>query len=276
MTKELDTLQQVYNVVVSFLIEYSFQIIGAIIILIVGFWLAGKLARLTASFSQKHGLNQTLSGFLGNLTKVLVLTFVLIIVIGKFGISVAPFIAALGALAFGSSFALQGPLSNYGAGITIILTRPFVVGDTITVKGVSGVVDEIKLAATTLSSEDNEKIIIPNKHVIGEIIHNSFANKIVEGQVGISYSDDPEKAISIINQILAETDEVAKDPHPRVGIAEFGDSSINIGLRYWIPTRKYFQIMYRINSAVFKAFGEQNITIPFPQRDVHVNGRLEQ
>jgi len=275
MEKELDTLQQVYNLAVNFVVEYSFQIVGAIIILIVGFWLAGKLARLADTFGRKHGLNPTLSGFLGNLVKVLVLTFVLIIVIGKFGISVAPFIAALGALAFGSSFALQGPLSNYGAGITIILTRPFVVGDTISVKGVNGVVEEIKLAATTLTSEDNEKIIVPNKHVIGEIIRNSFANKIVETTVGISYNDDPEKAIAIVKEILADTPEVAKEPPPRVGIAEFADSAINIGLRYWIPTRKYFQTLYQVNGAIFKAFGEQNITIPFPQRDVHLSGRLE-
>ena len=274
MEKELNTLQQAYNLVVGFLVEYSFQIVGAIIILLVGLWLAGWLGRLTRNFCLGHKLDQTLSGFLANLVKVLVLVFVGVVVIGKFGISIAPFIAALGALAFGSSFALQGPLSNYGAGITIILTRPFVVGDTISVKGVSGIVDEIKLAATTLTSEDNEKIIIPNKHVIGEIIHNSFANKIVEGQVGISYGDDPEKAIAIITRILAATEEVAEEPKPRVGIAEFGDSSINLGLRYWIPTRKYFQTLYRINGAIFKAFGEEKITIPFPQREVKVSGRL--
>ncbi len=275
MEKELNTLQQAYNVVVAFLIQYSFQIIGAIFILFIGIWLAGKLARLALKLCQKHGLDITISTFMANVTKVLVLSFVLIIVIGKFGISIAPFIAALGALAFGSSFALQGPLSNYGAGIVLILTRPFVVGDTISIKEVHGVVEEIKLAATTLTSPDHEKIIVPNKHVIGEVIRNSFATKIVEGQVGISYGDDPEKAIAIITGILAANPEVAKEPPPQVGIAEFGDSSINIGLRYSIPTRKYFQTLYRINGAVFKAFGEQNITIPFPQRDVHVNGRLE-
>jgi small conductance mechanosensitive channel len=274
MSKEIDTLQHVYNVVVSFIIEYSFQIIGAMIILVLGVWLAGKVARLILKLCQKHGLDLTISTFLANLIKVVVLAFVLIIVIGKFGISIAPFIAALGALAFGSSFALQGPLSNYGAGITLILTRPFVVGDTISVKGVHGVVEEIRLAATILTSEDREKIIVPNKHVIGEIIHNSFANQIVESSVGISYGDDPEKAITIIRQVLANTGEVASEPPPQVGIAEFGDSSINIGLRYWIPTRKYFHLRYRINSAIFKGLGAANITIPFPQRDVHISGRL--
>ena len=271
MEKELDTLQQAYNVVVSFIIEYSFQIVGAIIILIIGVWLAGKLARFTLKLCQKHGLDLTISSFLANVAKVLILGFVLVIVIGKFGISIAPFVAAIGALAFGSSFALQGPLSNYGAGITLILTRPFVVGDTISVKGVHGVVEEIHLAATTLTSADKEKIIVPNKHVIGEIILNSFANQIVENKVGISYGDDPEKAVAIIRRILADTPEVASDPPPQIGIDNFGDSSIDIGLRYWIPTRKYFHLRYQINGAIFKTFGEQNITIPFPQRDVHIS-----
>jgi small conductance mechanosensitive channel len=96
---------------------------------------------------------------------------------GKFGISIAPFIAALGALAFGASFALQGPLSNYGAGLMIIIARPFVVGDTITVKNVSGIVEEVTLATTILTTEDGEKITIPNKHIVGEILNNSFANR---------------------------------------------------------------------------------------------------
>jgi small conductance mechanosensitive channel len=275
MEKELDTLQQAYDVMVKFIIEYSFQIVGAIIILVIGVWLAGKLARLTLKVCQDHKLDLTLSNFSANAVKILVMVFVLIIVIGKFGISIAPFIAALGALAFGSSFALQGPLSNYGAGITIIITRPFVVGDTISVKGFHGVVDEIHLAATYLTSEDKEKIIVPNKHVIGEIIRNSFTNQIVETKVGISYADDPDKAIGLVRRVLGEHPEVASEPPPQVGIEEFGDSSINLGLRYWIPTRKYFQLKHHINGAIFKAFGAENITIPFPQRDVRLSGRLE-
>lgn len=274
MDKEMATLQQAYNVITAFLIEYSFQIVGAIIILIIGSWLAGKLARLTLKLCQDHHLDPTLSAFSANVVKVLVMIFVMIIVIGKFGISIAPFIAALGALAFGSSFALQGPLSNYGAGITIILTRPFVVGDTITVKGVNGVVDEIHLAATTLSSEDKEKIIVPNKHVIGEIIRNSFSNQIVEGSIGIAYGDDPEKAIAIIRAILAEHSEVATEPPPQVGIEEFGDSAIKLGLRYWIPTRKYFQLKHQINGDIFKTFGTERITFPFPQREIRIRERI--
>ena len=225
MSEELETLQKFYNIVVEFIVTYSFQIVGAIIILIVGFKLACWLGRLVVGFCEKHDLDITLSKFLGNMVKVLVLTFVIIIAIGKFGISIAPFIAALGAIAFGSSFALQGPLSNYGAGLSIILTRPFVVGNTISVQGVSGVVDEIRLAATILSTEDEEEITIPNKHIVGEITLNSFENRIVEATVGISYGDDPQKAVDVLSETLENIAEVVKEPPPQIGLDEFGDSS---------------------------------------------------
>lgn len=269
MEQELETIQKLYNVIVEFLVTYSFQILGAIIILIIGIKIAGWLGRLVSNFCEKHDLDVTLARFLGNVVKVLVLTFVIIIAIGKFGISIAPFIAALGALAFGSSFALQGPLSNYGAGLSIILARPFIVGNTITVQDVSGVVDEIRLAATILSTEDGEVITIPNKHIVGEIIHNSFENKIIETTVGISYGDDPQKAVDVLTEALNAIPEVIKEP-PQIGIDEFGDSSINIGLRYWVETKKYFQSKYKVNLAIHHGLAEAGITIPFPQREVRM------
>ena len=195
----------------------------------------------------------------------------MIIAIGKFGISIAPFIAALGALAFGTSFAIAGPVSNYGAGLVIILSRPFIIGNTITIKDVSGVVEEIHLAVTILTTEDDEKITIPNKHIVGEILQNSFANKVVEGSVGISYEDDPENAVAVIQRALADIDDICSEPPPQIGIEAFGESSIDLGLRYWVPTKKYFQTLYRGNMAVHKALREAGITIPFPQRDVRLS-----
>jgi len=271
MQNELETVQQVYNVVVEFIINYSFQIVGAIIILIIGGKLAGWLGRLVTRLCEKKDVDITLSRFLGSMVKILVLIFVIIIAIGKFGISIAPFIAALGALAFGSSFALAGPVSNYGAGLVIILTRPFVIGNTITINKVSGVVDEIHLAVTILSTEDDEKITIPNKHIVGEILLNSFANKIVEGTVGISYGDNPEMAVKVIQDALATIDDICKEPPPQVGIEAFGESSIDLGMRYWVPTKKYFQTLYRGNMAAYTALKDAGINIPFPQRDVHLH-----
>ena len=239
MQEELQTIQKVYDVLAEFVINYSFQILGAILILLIGGKLAGWLGSSVARLCEKRNLDVTLSRFLGNMVKILILTFVIIIAIGKFGISIAPFIAALGAIAFGSSFAIAGPVSNYGAGLVIILSRPFVVGNTISIKGVSGVVDEIRLAATILSTEDDEVITIPNKHIVGEILHNSFGNKIVETTVGISYDDNPEQAVSVLHQALAQIEDICA------------------------------------NLAVHKALTEAEITIPFPQRDVNMKGKTE-
>jgi small conductance mechanosensitive channel len=271
MQKELATIEKIYSIVTDFTVNYSFQILGAILILIIGVKIAGWLSKIVANFSEKKKIDITLARFFGNVVKMVVLTFVFIVVIGKFGISIAPFIAALGALAFGASFAVQGPLSNYGAGLVIILTRPFIVGNTITVKGIGGVVDEIRLAATILSTEDGEEITIPNKHIVGEILRNSFANRIVETTVGISYKDDPQKAILVVKKTLDKITGVCQDPSPQIGIQEFGDSSINIGMRYWIPTKKYFQTLFNVNLEVHQALLEAEITIPFPQRDIHLS-----
>lgn len=271
MQNELDTLQQVYNVVVEFVINYSFQIMGAIIILVIGAKLAGWLGRAVTRLCEKKNVDITLARFLGSSVRIITLAFVIIIAIGKFGISIAPFIAAIGALAFGTSFAIAGPVSNYGAGLVIILTRPFVIGNTISIDKVSGVVEEIHLAVTILTTEDDEKITIPNKHIVGEILLNSFANKIVEGSVGISYADDPESAVAVIQKALAGIEEVCQDPPPQVGIAAFGESSIDLGIRYWVPTKKYFQTLYRGNLAVHKALKQAGVTIPYPQRDVHLS-----
>lgn len=271
--QEIETVQKIIDVVTEFLIKYSFQIIGALIILIIGLKLSGWLSRVVLRVCDKRNVDVTLARFFASSTKLMVMVFVVIIAIGKFGISIAPFIAALGALAFGSSFAIQGPLSNYGAGLTLILTRSFVVGNTISVQGVSGVVEEIRLAATILTTEDGEELTIPNKHIVGEILVNSFANKVVETSVGISYDDDPERAIDELKRVLEQFEDVCKDPAPQVGIEAFADSSINIGLRYWVPTKKYYNQMYQVNLAIHKALAEAGISIPYPQRDVHLVGR---
>jgi len=268
--EELQMLQKIIDLVVEFCIQYSFQIVGALIILIIGLKLSGWLSRLVLRVCEKRNIDITLAKFLASSVKILVMMFVIIIAIGKFGISIAPFIAALGALAFGSSLAIAGPLSNYGAGLTLILTRPFVIGNTITVQGVSGVVDEIRLAATLLDTEDGEQITIPNKHIVGEILVNSFENKVIETSVGISYRDDPEKAIEVLQQVLAGFEEITREPAPQIGIEAFADSSINIGLRYWVPTKMYFHLLYQVNLAIHKALTEAQISIPFPQRDIHI------
>lgn len=271
MNTEIEYLGNAINIANQFIINYGFQFIGAIIILVVGWQIAKWIAKLTLKFCERAKLDITLSRFFSNLAKTLVLVFVIIIALGKFGITIAPFIAALGAVAFGSTIALQGPLSNYGAGLTIILTRPFVVGDTIKIQGITGVVDEIKLAYTLLSNEDGEVITIPNKQIVGEILSNSHSNLVVENIIRIDYKHDPEKAINIIRNILESTKDVSVDPRPLVGIEKFGESAIELGMRYWVPTKRYFEIQYLVNGRIKREFYEQEISFACPRMDVHVS-----
>ncbi|MBU1342702.1 MAG: mechanosensitive ion channel [Proteobacteria bacterium] len=270
MKDEITAVQKTIDTLIEFCVGYGFQVIGAIVILILGAVVAGWVAKLIFGMMQRKSIDITLSKFLSNIVKILIIVFAVIIALGKFGITIAPFVAALGAAAFGASFALQGPLSNYSAGFLIIMTRPFIVGNTISVAGVSGIVEEIKLACTILTDEEGEMITIPNKSIIGEILHNSQENKIVQGVIGISYDSSPEKAISIIQDVLSKNKDVNSEKDPNVGIKEFADSSVNIGFRYWVPTVKYFHTSYAVNLAVFTALKDNDINIPFPQRDVRI------
>ena len=270
MQDEMKAMQTLIDTVIDFFVNYSFQVVGAIIVLVAGI-IAGRVVSsfLIKLFEKKH-LDITLSRFVASVVKGIVIGFAVIIALGKFGITIAPFVAALAAMAFGASFAIQGPLSNYGAGLCIIITRPFVVGNTISVAGVSGIVQEVHLGATVIQDEDGVIITIPNKHIVGEIVQNSDQLRVVEEMVGISYDGDPEEAVEIIKKALSGFQEISTDPVPQVGIQEFGDSAINVGFRYWIPSNRYFQILYAVNLAIYKGLREGQIDIPFPQRVVHM------
>lgn len=255
---------------VDFMVTYSFQIVGAVIIMIIGFLVSNWVSNALLRLQERRNIDVTLRQFIASAVRLLVLLMFLIIAVGKLGISITPFVAAIGGLAVGASFALQGPVSNYGAGVVLILTRPFKVGDTIRVVEQAGIVQEINLAYTVLYTEDGEQIVIPNRHVVGEVLTNSWQYRVVEGVVGISYGDDPERAIILLRQVLSDDPDVAKAPPGQVGIGAFGDSAVEIAYRYWVPTESFFEVQYRVNLAVWKAIGTAGITIPFPQRDVHL------
>lgn len=268
--QELEQVTAIYNMIVEFFVAYSFQIIGALIIMLLGFWIAGKVANWVFALTQRHNLDITLSRFVTSCTKILIIAMVAIVALSKLGISVTPLLAMIGAIGLGAGLAVQGLLSNYSSGLTIVLTRPFVVGDTITVQGVSGLVKEVHLSHTLLTNEDGVDIMIPNKHIVGEIIHNSQANTLAEIAIDIAYSADPEIAIAAINDALSAFEEISGEPKPQVGIEVFAGSGITIGIRAWLPTVKYFDTLYRVNLAVFNALKDKDIEIPFPQREVRI------
>lgn len=254
----------------DFMVTYSFQIVGAVIIMIVGYLVSNWAGNAILRLQERRNIDVTLRQFISSALRLLVLVMFIIIAVGKLGISITPFVAAIGGLAVGASFALQGPVSNYGAGVVLILTRPFKVGDTIRVVDQAGIVKDINLAHTILYTEDGEQIVIPNRHVVGEVLTNSWQYRVVEGSVGISYGDDPERAIALVLQVLHDDPDVAKDPPGQVGIGAFADSAVEIAYRYWVPTGSFFEVQYRVNLGVWKAIQAAGITIPFPQRDVHL------
>ena len=270
MDEEIQQITAIYHMIVEFFVTYSFQLVGAVLIIIIGFWLGGKVATLIHSICQRHSLDVTLSTFLANTAKILVIAIMSVIAMGKIGISIGPFVAALGAVSLGAGLALQSPLSNYGAGLNLILTRPFVVGNTISVQNVTGIVEEIQLAYTRLTNEDGIEITIPNKHIIGEVIHNSRADTLIELEVGISYNADPEQAVLVIKQALAGLHVDSERNNPVVGIDSFGDSNITLAARLWAPTCNHFRVRYQANSAIYAALKQAKIEIAYPQREVRM------
>jgi small conductance mechanosensitive channel len=267
---ELDQMQKIYQFVVDYLTQYSFQILAALIIFVIGYVVAGKIARWVLTLCEKQSLDVTLSRFLANTSRMLIVVMISIISLGKLGISVTPFIAAIGAVSLGAGLALQGLLSNYAAGFNIILTRPFVVGDTIKVQGVVGIVKEVLLAQTVLIDEDNVEIMIPNKHIVGEILHNAREASVIELTVGIGYQHNPLEVCELLLQALTQDETLAHQQPPQIGIDHFGDSAIVLGVRLWMPTHQLFQSKYRANQCIYNTLQQANITIPFPQQVVHL------
>lgn len=267
MELELDTVTRLVEKGIEFGLAYGFQILGGLVFLIIGLKVGGWLGVRVALLCERKGIDVTLSRFFGNVAKIVVVIFVVIATLGNFGITIAPLIALAGASAFGLTFALQGPLSNYGAGLAIILTRPFVVGNTVKIQNVSGVVEEVTLAATVLRGEDRETITVPNKEVVGQILVNSEANRIVESVLYVAADDDPLGVADLIRNVLVE----ALDPEiapPQVGIQDFAYGGVVIGVRYWAPSTQYFQTRFDMNAKIKRALDDAGVKLlkaPWPE-----------
>lgn len=260
MEKEIQTVTKLIDDMIAYVVAYGFQILGALVFLGVGLiaagWVGGQVTRL----AQARNIDITLARFLGNMVKILLVVMLVIITLGNFGITIAPLIALAGAAAFGATMAIQGPLSNYGAGLSIILSRPFVVGNTITVHNTFGVVEEVKLAATILLGEDGERITIPNKDIVGQVIVNSDVSRVLESRLFVTAAD-AERAVSILRQTLQGFEDVRQDPAPQVGIQDFAYGGVVIGLRAWVPSRKYFPTRYAVNGAALVALKAAGISL---------------
>jgi len=270
IAQELEQIQEIYMMITTYLVTYSFQIIGAIIILIIGFLVGRRMGNWISALCERRNMDVTLSRFFASFTRITIVAVAFVIALPKLGIEITPFIAAIGAMGLAAGLAVQGLLSNYGAGLSIILARPFVVGDTIRVQGVWGVVKEVHLAFTELTNEDGEIIIVPNRHIVGEIIHNSQADTVVELTVGIEYVSDTEVAVAAIQKHLEKLAGVSDKRPVQVGIDNFGDSSIDIGVRCWVKTEQFHETRFACNRAIQLALQESGIGIPCPQREVRM------
>lgn len=261
MEQEIQTLTILFDNLVEFVVAYGFQILGALVVLFIGLKACNWASRKTVEFGTKRNFDPTLTKFAGNVIRIFLIAVVAIITLSNFGITIAPLVALAGAVAFGGTLALQGPLSNYGAGLAIILTRPFTVGSTIQVQNTFGVVAEISLAATVLNGEDGERITVPNKEIVGQIIVNSHQHRVVETRFFIAHDQDSDKAIEAFKTAIARYPADEGAPRPLVGIHDFTYGGIILGARFWVPSLKYYQSRYAVNRDVLGALKAAGISL---------------
>lgn len=251
---------------------YGLKLIAAIAIFIIGRWAAKIVRRVIERLMEKSKMEATVSGFLGNITYFALLAFVIIAVLSQLGIQTTSFIAVLGAAGLAIGLALQGSLANFAAGFLMIIFRPFKVGDFIEGAGVSGVVEEIQIFSTRLRTNDNKTIIVPNSKLSGDNIVNYSAKdtRRVDLVVGVSYGDDLAKVKSVLSEIIASDTRILSDPAPLVAVSALADSSVNLVVRVWVNSGDYWPVTFDTTEAVKLRFDAEGISIPYPQRDLHM------
>ena len=251
---------------------YGLKVLAAIVIFFIGRWIAKALKRLTERVMTKNNVDPTLISFVGDLTYVALLVFVVVAAINQVGVQTTSFIAVIGAAGLAIGFALQGSLANFAAGFLLILFKPFKVGDYIEGAGVAGVVEEIQVFVTKLTTPDNKAVIVPNSKMTGDNIINYSAkeNRRVDLVVGVSYDADLSQVRTTRIDILSTDDRILKDPEPQIAVSELADNSVNFVVRPWVKTADYWGVFFDTTESVKKRFDAEGIGIPFPQRDVHL------
>jgi small conductance mechanosensitive channel len=252
--------------------SYVEILVWALVTLILGMWVAKIITNIIVKQLTKREIDQTVVKFLASLIKTALYAVVILATLGQLGIETTSFIALIGAAGLAVGFALQGSLSNFAAGVMLIIFRPFKVGDFISAAGEMGSVHSIAMFVTTLKTPDNKTIFIPNAKLTSDNITNfsTEATRRVDFVFGIGYSDDIDKAKSTINEILDADSRILKDPAKQVVISELADSSVNITTRAWVNAADYWGVYFDVTEKVKKTFDERGISIPFPQTDVHL------
>ncbi len=252
--------------------KYSLQLITAVIILFAGFFIAGKVKKWTQAGMEKAKMDITLAKFLSSMGKYGVLAFTGIAVLAQFGIQTASLIAVLGAAGLAVGLAMQGTLSHIAAGVMILIFRPFKVGDYIDGGGESGTIDEIGLFNTIMNTVDNVRIIIPNSRLWDGSIRNYSANaqRRMDLVVGISYADDIDKALKILDKIASQDERVLTKPERQILVTNLGESSVDLTMRLWTKKADFWGLRFDTMKKVKQIFDKEGITIPFPQRTLNI------
>ncbi len=253
-------------------ITYGLKIMAAIVIFFAGKWVAKFLRRLIARGMERAKVDPTLSSFAENVAYTLLMIVVILAALNQLGFQTTSLIAILGAAGLAVGLALQGSLSNFAAGVLLLLFRPFKTGDFIDAGGTMGIVESIQIFTTHLRTPDNRAVIVPNAQITGGTITNFSAKdtRRMDLVVGVSYDDDLAKTKAVLQEIIEKEERLLKDPPPTVGVLELGDSSINFAVRPWVKTSDYWDVYFDLMQTIKERLDEEGITIPFPQRDVHL------
>ena len=264
---------EVWTMIQTTGVDLGINLITAIVIFFVGKWIVNLVVKGLLKGMQKGDMDVTLRRFIANLARMLLMLFVIIAAIHQLGIQTASLIALVGAAGLAVGLALQGSLSNFAAGVLIVLFRPYKVGDWIEGGGVSGSVEEVRILTTVLKTGDNKRVIIPNSQIMGSTITNYSANdtRRVDLVIGVSYSDDLDKVRKELQDIVAADDRILEDPAVTIAVSELADSSVNFVLRPWVKTADYWAVYFDLTERVKKRFDEVGISIPFPQQDVYIH-----
>ncbi len=266
-------ISEIIKMLSGYVTEYGLRLLGAIFVLIIGLWIIKILVKSSRRLMIKGDIDASLASFLKSMIDIVLKVLLIISVMGMMGIQMTSFIALLGAAGLAVGMALSGTLQNFAGGVMILIFKPFKVGDFINAQGYSGVVKEIRIFVTVLTTPDNKTIFIPN----GPLSNGSLTNfstqprRRVDWSFGVSYGDDYDTAKKMLLDMIKEDKRILTDPEPFVGLGELADSSVNITVRAWVNAADYWDVFFDMNEKYYKNVDKFNLSMPFPQMDVHLD-----
>lgn len=252
--------------------NYALPLVWAIVIFVIGKIVARVISNVVAKMMIASKVDETLVKFTKSIIYIGLMAFVILAALGKLGIETTSFAAIIAAAGLAIGLSLQGTLGNLAAGVMLILFRPFKVGDFVEAGGVSGSIEEIQIFSTKMKSPDNKEITVPNGQIIDGTITNfsAKATRRIDMVVGVGYNDDLKKVRTVLEDILSKDDRVLKDPAVTIGVLELGDNSVNFAVRPWVRTSDYWPTYFDLHEEVKVRFDAEGISIPYPQRDIHI------